>query len=234
MRFAKIAAAAAVATCATAEQTPYTNEFEQYLAETPMVEESTYFPINGWGVTDWVAGLLIGAYTPLQIAWRNDDCRSQWFSLGVDLMSYSKEFNTPFEVANPMTWVSMVLNLALTGLNTYNLVYSCSNQYAEILAGDDWYLDFNLAADVDGDDTEDSGPIMVGNWTLTKTIIKSIMIAIKTWFIYKGIKSEYYYFFWAKALGDWIVSVFMAIDAWGQFDIIVPTDPWILYNAQVA
>jgi len=35
-------------------------------SEHPIVGASTIFPRDGWAVTDWTVGLLVGAYSPLQ------------------------------------------------------------------------------------------------------------------------------------------------------------------------
>ena len=33
--------------------------------KTPVVEASTNFPVNGWGIADFTVGLIYGAYAPL-------------------------------------------------------------------------------------------------------------------------------------------------------------------------
>ena len=55
----------------------------------PTVEASTYFPVDGWGIADWTAGLMTGTYMPIQKAWRNNDCRSEWYNVGLRFISFS-------------------------------------------------------------------------------------------------------------------------------------------------
>ena len=64
----------------------------------PFVGASTIFPTDGWGITDFVFGLLIGGYAPIQARWRNYDCRSRFYNLGVNIIGYSRFFDLPFDV----------------------------------------------------------------------------------------------------------------------------------------
>ena len=64
MRVASLVIMAAFATLVIAE----VNEFKPVKTERdehPVVAASTLFPINGWGVTDWVMGLVLGSYANL-------------------------------------------------------------------------------------------------------------------------------------------------------------------------
>ena len=121
MRFIKLPIIATLATLTMATSGEFTiveGERDQH----PIVEKSTYFPINGWGVTDWFIGLVIGTYSNLQDRWRNGDCRAKWYKLGANLVGYADYFNSPFDVNDASTWVSLVLGTAVTGINIWKLV----------------------------------------------------------------------------------------------------------------
>merc|ERR1719215_702965 len=112
MKFCKIAAAAALASVANASDIMSSQDFAETF-ETfypiveeahPIVEESTIFPRDGWGVTDWVFGLLIGGYAPIQDRWRNGDCRAKWYNFGQNIIAYASYFDQPFDVDSVSTW----------------------------------------------------------------------------------------------------------------------------------
>lgn len=219
---------------------------DQYFVDHPVVQASssssssggsTVFPVNGWGVTDWTMGLIFGAYAPLQQRWRNYDCRSQWLTFGFSIISYSKYFNKPF-YPDSTIWVGLILQLAMSGLYLWSTVEYCGAQYAQILAGDYWFLDFNFAAVTDTETDDDSGDSYyvsngyVGNLSLTKTILTAVILGMEGYFIYYYGASEYYYF-WGYYMANFASYLFVAVDAWTESDLIVPTDPWVLYDAQV-
>ena len=81
----------------------------------------------------------MGGYGPIQERVRNYDCRSRFYKLTMNLMNYCKYFDKPFIVDRLMTWFSLILQLAVTGNNFYNLVSTCSAQYENVLGGDYWY-----------------------------------------------------------------------------------------------
>lgn len=198
----------------------------------PLVEESSVWPVDPWAVTDWSVGLLAGAYGPLQARWRNNDCRSEWFNLGTNLIGYSKNFNHPFAVTNPMEWVGMTLNLGVTSIALLHVILECGAELRAVNAGNYWYQDFNMLTEDVSPVVESSTTAMVGNYTVTRTITTSITLALEAFLIYTNGKSEYYYFFWAKLMGAWVMQTFIAIDAWTETEIITPTFPWVLYAAQ--
>ena len=43
----------------------------------------------------------------------------------------------------------------------------------------------------------------------------------------------YYYGATGLAMGQFVTQIFVSADAWAGSNLIVPTDPWILYDAQV-
>jgi len=167
MKFAfKMAAAALVASSTMAHEKEAFEQasFELAELEHPFVGASSIFPVDGWGATDWVFGLLIGAYNPLQKRWRNHDCRSSWFGLGTNLIGYSKYFDKPFNADSALTWVVMVLRLGNTALSTYTVASTCGRQYEALNNPESpeyhWFKEFNfLSNDLD---LEGNHPI-VGN-----------------------------------------------------------------------
>lgn len=43
----------------------------------------------------------------------------------------------------------------------------------------------------------------------------------------------YYYGATGIAMGQFVTQIFVSADAWAGSQLIVPTDPWVLYDAQV-
>ena len=62
-------------------------------------------------------GLVIGFYSPVQKRWRNWDCRSQFFSMAVNILNYAKFFDAPYEPSLGKAFGTFT-QLAFTGLGT--------------------------------------------------------------------------------------------------------------------
>ena len=151
MRFSKLAIIAALATMTIATTTTEKQEYKPLFSQMvqqqhPEVGASTIFPVDGWGITDWVVGLIVGAYTPLQDRWRNGDCRAKWYNLGINMIGYSKFFDQPFDVNSVNNWFNVILSVAVSGINIWHVVEVCGAQLANTYT-DPWYLDFNLLSD---------------------------------------------------------------------------------------
>ena len=147
MRVSRFAIIAALATMAIAtEKQEYKPLFFKVPENHPVVEASSIFPVDGWGITDWVVGLIIGAYTPLQDRWRNGDCRAKFYNFGINTIGYSKFFDQPFDVNSVMTWFNLITALGVTGINIWHVVEVCGAQLRNTYT-DPWYLNFNLLSD---------------------------------------------------------------------------------------
>ena len=120
--------------------------------EVPKVEASTVFPVDGWGVTDWTVGLMMGAYAPLQTQWRDSDCRSQFYNFGMRAMPFSEYFDQPFDLTSAVAWIGVIFKTASIGLAIYQMVDICAAQYKDTFS-DQWYLNFNFL-------TEDFTPVV--------------------------------------------------------------------------
>jgi len=50
-------------------------------------------PTEFYGWLDLITGFSMGFYNPIQRRWRNNDCRSNFFSVSTNLLGYSKYFD---------------------------------------------------------------------------------------------------------------------------------------------
>ena len=96
-------------------------------------------PFNFFSSLDFSMGLILGFYSPIQKRWRNWDCRSQWFSLAVNVVNYAKYADKPYELTVGGGLGSLI-QLTFTGfaaMNTYNV---CTSQYAAVSDGSNNWL----------------------------------------------------------------------------------------------
>ena len=215
MRLIKYAAMAASATALD-------TQFEEF--EHPTVEASTYFPRYGWGVVDWTFGLVAGSYAPLQVAWRDNDCRSQWLNMGLRILPYSEYFDQPFDVSDWHVWFNMVLSLTNTGISLYHLIDVCAAQYLD-LGNDPWYLNFNLLSD-------DMPIVEASAMDTVETVLTCISIVLDGYAIYTTGKTEYYYLAFGAKIGLFVSHLFVAIDNWTGSTVIPGEKPWVAYDNQ--
>ena len=76
------------------------DQFEEADKEEPIQYEhveTTALPFNFFSTLDFSMGLILGFYSPIQKRWRNWDCRSQFFSLAINVVNYAKYFDKPYE-----------------------------------------------------------------------------------------------------------------------------------------
>lgn len=192
----------------------------------PVVEASRMFPSNGWGITDFTLGAITGLYVPIQMHWRNYDCRSNVVALGNDFVKYSKAFDQPANAA--VTWedyISWSARFITTGIQGYYTMGACWSQEAD-LANVDWSIYYNLKAET---------PVVssnIGDMTLEDSILTIIELVLDGWLIYQDAMSEYYYYQWGNLMGYWLATLFTAVDMWGQLNIITPANAWDIYWTQ--
>ena len=70
-------------------------------------------------------------------------------------------------------------------------------------------------------------------YTTLESVFSAILIAIYGFNIYSHGKTMYYYGATGVAMGQFVSEIFVSADAWAGSGIITPTDPWILYDAQL-
>ena len=118
--------------------------------------------------------------------------------------------------------------MGTTTFATYSMVTSCSTQYADLQDSTspdyNWYQNFNFLADLH--------PIVENNYTDLQTAAAAVQMAFDAYGIYAAGKTMYWYFFAGRSIGLLLSNIFVSADAWAGSNIITPTDPWILYNAQ--
>ena len=83
---------------------------EKAESATPVVEMSKY-PDQGWEISDWLVGLMMGSYAPLVSYARDDDCFSAWFGWSVAAIDYSKYFNRGFNAKSVLSWIFLGISM---------------------------------------------------------------------------------------------------------------------------
>lgn len=163
----------------------------------------------------------------LQDRWRDGDCRAKWYKFGINLVGYSKMFDKPFKPTSWSTWFGLIIQLALSGISIWKLVDGCSANLEAVYA-DQWYEDFNFLS-------EDRHPTVSAGLTYStvETVIHALLIAVGVYNSYSYGKSQFYYGTWGLSIGKLVTEIFVSADAWAGSGIIVPTKPWVLYDAQV-
>ena len=78
-----------------------------------------------WAVPDFVAGITMGSYGPVNSRTRDGDCFSKWYDWGITMIGLSDFFTKPFEVKDWKTWVSVIIYSGSWGYSTYNLIDRC-------------------------------------------------------------------------------------------------------------
>jgi len=175
----------------------------------------------------------MGGYAPLQRRWRNYDCRSAWYDLGINFIGYSHYFDKPFRPDKAVTWVAFTLKIGATALSTYGVVKSCGDQYAALTDESNpnyhWFENFNfLAQEIE----KVAHPIVGNSYTTVQTVSTVLIMGLDIYSIYASGGSLYYYFFTGESIGAFLTTLFVSADAWAPGSIIVPTDPWDLYKCQ--
>ena len=128
----------------------------------PTVEAK--FPIVFFGKLDLFMGMLIGLYAPIQMRWRNYDCRGRAFSMGVSLLQYSKDFDKPFKGGFGGIF-NVLFRASFSFFTIFKTVKTCSDQYTTYIKNDStpWTNDYNLMAELDEDQIRQQQ--LDGYWT---------------------------------------------------------------------
>ena len=90
------------------------------ILETPQVMmEGEHFPTDPWGITDWVMGVVMGVYGPLNARARGDDCFSAWYNWGVASIELSDFFNKAFDIHSVRDWAHLIIKMGWYSYQTY-------------------------------------------------------------------------------------------------------------------
>ena len=77
-------------------------------------EKYGYFGIP-WAIPDFVVGIAMGAYGPINARTRDGDCFSKWYDWGVSAIELSNYFTKPFDSKDWQTWVGLVIKSLTLG-----------------------------------------------------------------------------------------------------------------------
>ena len=77
-------------------------------------EKYGYFGIP-WAIPDFVVGIAMGAYGPINARTRDGDCFSKWYDWGVSAIEISNYFTKPFDSKDWQTWVGLVIKSLTLG-----------------------------------------------------------------------------------------------------------------------
>ena len=121
---------------------------QEQLIESPIVEKYE-MPNHGWEISDFLVGLVMGGYGPLNSYARADDCFSLWYEWGVTAIDFSHYFDKKFDTGKATSWIFLVISLFFLTLKSIDLPQVC---YDELMYAKEteWHKNFGfLAGDVD-------------------------------------------------------------------------------------
>ena len=197
---------------------------EKPIVESPIVQgEGDNFPTDPWGVSDWVLGVIMGVYGPLNARARDDDCFSAWYTWGVASIELSNFFNKAFDIHSVKDWMALILKMGLYGYETYLVPAICIPEL-EWNKANPWNTNFGFLAD-------DVKIPFVGMTTeeINWTVVTSVNMAFSIVSIYYYWMSEFYYWGLGMAMGKLGSLIFVGIDVWANLNIITPTPARIRY-----
>ena len=188
---------------------------------------SSALPTEAFGWFDLLMGFTLGLYNPIQIRWRNEDCRSRFFHSAVNLIGYARHFDSPFSTA-PGSLAGNAMQLTFTYMSISKLFQVCDAQYDD-LENDDWVEEFGL--DDDEETADSNGSLAVGDFSGVPDYLKAANILLGITNIRKYYGSHYHYYQLGHSVGSVIGDAFTGFDDWLDLGIITPQDPWERYNA---
>ena len=198
-------------------------------SQAAQVIETSPLPFNFYSSLDFSMGLLIGFYSPVQKRWRNWDCRSQFFSLALNLVGYAKRFDKPFEFT-PNTLIGLMIQASFTGFGALGTMRVCTAQWDAIQTSNSpWPDNFKPAeasyAEYLGQPRVSAEPTGTVSDVLSVVSIVTSLLRIRS-----NLDSHYYYFFAGAAIGSAFGSTLTFADKKLDLGIITPEDPWDRYN----
>ena len=188
--------------------------------ESPIVE--AHFPVDPWGISDWVLGVTMGVYGPLTARARGDDCFSAWYTWGVSSIELSNFFNKAFDINSYSDWLGLFIKLLFYGYDTYNVPAICVPEL-DWNKKNPWHQNYGFLAK--------NIPIVKGmnNDEIEWTVVMCFKLALGVLATYTYWMSEFYYWGLGYSMGGLAANIFVATDYWGDYDIIHPTPARIRY-----
>ena len=194
------------------------------------------FPVVFFGKVDMFMGFLIGLYSPVQLRWRNYDCRGRAFSMGVGLLQYSKDFDQPSKGGFGAIF-GFLFRASFSAFSIMNTLSTCKDQYITYIKNDStpWTDAYDLAS---ASRDEIGQHQLDGYWTHPRVmadefgvgdVLTAGQIALKFLAIFSNYNTEYYYFFAGEALGSFIGNSVMSFDKWFDLGIVTPENTWDRY-----
>ena len=196
-------------------------------AQKPMVAsqaEGENFPTDPWGVSDWVLGVVMGVYGPLNARARDDDCFSAWYTWGVASIELSNFFNKAFDIHSVADWASLIIKMGLYSYETYLVPAICVPEL-EWNKANPWFQNYGFMSN----DVKLPFVGAMSSEEIAFTVKMSIELALGIVFIYAYWVSEFYYWGLGMSMGKLASNIFVAIDVWGKFNVITPTPARIRY-----
>ena len=193
-------------------------------------EEHGMFGIP-WAAPDFVTGLLMGAYGPVNARTRGGDCFSQWYDWGVSSIELSNFFTRPFNARDWRTWTRLAIKGTMGIVSTYFVWDRCVmdldeakelhwNHYYGFKSEDISMPHVKQTSGTWGEEQDDEAGFTAG------MVVALIVGAINIWLY---IESGYYYWGLGTQIGYWISNLIVAIDYWADTELFHPEPAWLRY-----
>ena len=197
-------------------------------------EEYGFFGVP-WAVPDFVVGLAMGAYGPVNARTRDGDCFSKWYDWGLAMVGLSDYFTKSFDVKDWQTWVSVVLSAGTLGSSTYFTIDRCLNDL-DVAKQLHWNHHYGFKAEDVSIPQVGLGQT-AGTWATEdhSTNETAFTVGMVVALVLGGLSmvnyalSGYYYWGFGLQLGYFVSNLVVGIDYWGDYKLFHPEPAYERY-----
>ena len=151
------------------------------------------------------------------------------------MISFHSYFDKKFDIKDWKSWVSMIPDLGIHGMNMEQAIGVCIKQLR--LANADPDQNLLTPSEILGinesflsKDTEASP--QVGKWSGKESIFWILSLALGAVSWYGEFESEFYFYELGYGLSGFISTLFVALDTWCNWGLIHSEKPWITLHKE--
>ena len=168
-------------------------------------------PVDTWGYTDIIYGLVMGAFGPLTALSRDEDCFSSWYIWGVSTIELSDFFGKSFDIEDTSDWAKLGVKVNLYGIELYTLLTVCLDEL-KVNKASPWHQNFGFLVK----DIEIPTPPKV--YRNQSKFVEAVILIVKMLqgilSVYMNWYSDFYYWGFGYSIGYLCSNIFIAINSW--------------------